>query len=137
MGKPHLMPLQGGGWEALVLGSGACQALRWEPSGRATALPALPAPSPGAPEGIDLSSSLFGLLINCNCTRLEAEEIYGHHPASPVSLAACQGAGLLALPRLPQTLGSLQPVVPLEQLSRAVPFCSKLPKRSLQILIPS
>lgn len=59
---------------------------------KASLLSILPAPSSGAPGGIDFPSSLFGLLINCGCSSLgttrQMKEIYGHCPTSPVSLVA-------------------------------------------------
>lgn len=111
--------------EGLVC-AGVCAGSRWQ-SGAALS------PSPGAPKGIDFPSPLFGLLINRSCSSLgvtwQAKEIYGHCPASPVSPAVCRGDELPALSHLPQSLGSPQRAAPQDRLPRAVPFCSKLPKR--------
>lgn len=82
-------------WEGLVRaglwcvsGFGVCQGLCQELAGRTALLSALPVPSLGAPKGIDFPSSLFGFLINRNCSSLsatwQAKEIYGHRPPSPV-----------------------------------------------------
>lgn len=46
-------------------------------------LSALPAPSLAGPKGTEFPSSLFGLLINCNCSSLSVTwqaKIYDHHP---------------------------------------------------------
>jgi len=114
-----------------VPGSGACRGLCRQPAGRAALPSALPAPSPGAPEGIDFPSSLFGLLINRSCSGLGAtwqvKEIYGHRPASLVSPRAPGSAPPPAELRVPPSL----------RHPGTGSFCSKLPKRSVQILVPS